>query len=66
MKSLSPFGSSNWSGDRMSGDMISGSGISGAGITDFNNLGSTGLQIRAGMSGGKRRRARRSSNRKRM
>jgi len=57
LKSLSPFGSSNWSGD--------GNGISGAGITDFNNDGSAGLQIRAGMSGGKRRRARSSRHRKR-
>ena len=62
--SLSPFGSSNWSGDGNSGN-----GISGAGITDFNNDGSVGLQIRAGMSGGKRRRSRgtrRKSSRKRM
>ena len=64
LKSLSPFGSSNWSGDGNSGN-----GISGAGITDFNNDGSVGLQIRAGMSGGKRRRSRgtrRKSSRKRM
>jgi len=52
MKSMSPFGSSKWTGDS-------------SGLTDFNKLGSTGLQIRAGMSGGKRRRARKSS-RKRM
>ena len=58
LKSLSPFGSSNWSGDGNSGN-----GISGAGITDFNKDGSAGLQIRAGMSGGKRRRAKSSSRR---
>jgi hypothetical protein len=45
-------GSANWSGD----------GISGAGITDFGS-GSTGLQIEAGMSGGKRRSRRRRSHR---
>ena len=64
LKSLSPFGSSNWSGDGNSGDGNSGDGISGAGITDFNKDGSVGLQIRAGMSGGKRRRSR-GSRRKR-
>ena len=54
MKSMSPFGSSKWSGDS-------------SGLTDFNKLGSTGLQIKAGMSGGKRRRSRSSKrHRKRM
>ena len=43
MPSLSP-GSANWNGD----------GISGAGVTDFGG-GSTGLQMEAGMSGGRRR-----------
>jgi len=53
MKSMSPFGSSKWSGDS-------------SGLTDFNKLGSTGVQLRAGMTGGKRRRSRSRSNRKRM
>ena len=53
IKSLSPFGSSKWSGDS-------------SGLTDFNKLGSTGVQLRAGMTGGKRRRSRSRSNRKRM
>ena len=53
MKSMSPFGSSKWSGDS-------------SGLTDFNKLGSTGVQLRAGMTGGKRRRTRSRSNRKRM
>jgi hypothetical protein len=53
MKSMSPFGSSKWTGDS-------------SGLTDFNKLGSTGVQIRAGMTGGKRRRPRSRSNRKRM
>jgi hypothetical protein len=45
-------GPANWSGD----------GISGAGITNFGS-GSTGLQIEAGMSGGKRRSRRRRGHR---
>lgn len=45
MKPLGESGSSSWNGD----------GISGAGITDFG-LGSVGLQMEAGMSGGRRRR----------
>jgi hypothetical protein len=53
MKSMSPFGSSKWSGDS-------------SGLTDFNKLGSTGVQLRAGMTGGKRRRTRSRTNRKRM
>ena len=53
MKSMSPFGSSKWSGDS-------------SGLTDFNKLGSTGVQLRAGMTGGKRRRTRNRTNRKRM
>ena len=53
MKSMSPFGSSKWTGDS-------------SGLTDFNKLGSTGVQLRAGMTGGKRRRTRSRSNRKRM
>lgn len=53
MKSMSPFGSSKWSGDS-------------SGLTDFNKLGSTGVQLRAGMTGGKRRRSRSRTNRKRM
>ena len=53
MKSMSPFGSSKWTGDS-------------SGLTDFNKLGSTGVQLRAGMIGGKRRRTRSRSNRKRM
>lgn len=47
MHTLSP-GDANWAGD----------GIAGAGITNFSQLGSTGLQIEAGMSGGRRRRHR--------
>lgn len=47
MRAAGEFGSSNWNGD----------GISGAGITDFG-LGSIGLQMEAGMSGGRRRRRR--------
>ena len=47
-------GPANWSGD----------GISGAGITNFGS-GSTGLQIEAGMSGGKRRSRRRGHSRRR-
>jgi hypothetical protein len=45
MQSLSPQGSAAWSGD----------GISGSGLTDFG-AGSVGLQMQAGMSGGRRRR----------
>ncbi len=45
MAPLSPQGAANWSGD----------GISGAGITDFG-AGSIGVQMQAGMSGGRRRR----------
>lgn len=45
MRAMSEAGSANWNGD----------GISGAGITDFG-LGSIGLQMEAGMSGGRRRR----------
>ena len=45
MVPLSPQGSANWSGD----------GISGAGITNFGS-GSVGVQMEAGMSGGRRRR----------
>ena len=45
MHQLSP-GDANWSGD---------GGISGAGITDFGNS-STDVQLRAGMSGGRRKR----------
>jgi hypothetical protein len=48
MRALSP-GDANWQGD----------GISGAGITNFGQMGSAGLQIEAGMSGGRRRRHRR-------
>ncbi len=44
MAPLSPQGSANWNGD----------GISGAGITDFGS-GSIGVQMEAGMSGGRRR-----------
>ena len=45
MQSLSPQGSAAWAGD----------GISGSGSTDFG-AGSVGLQMQAGMSGGRRRR----------
>lgn len=45
MASLSPPGDANWSGD----------GISGAGITNFGS-GSIGLQMEAGMTGGRHRR----------
>ena len=44
MAPLSPQGSASWNGD----------GISGAGITDFGS-GSIGVQMEAGMSGGRRR-----------
>ena len=44
MKAMSEAGAANWNGD----------GISGAGITDFG-AGSVGLQMEAGMSGGRRR-----------
>jgi hypothetical protein len=47
MAPLSPQGDANWNGD----------GISGAGITNFGS-GSTGVQIEAGMSGGRRHRRR--------
>ena len=46
MQSLSPQGSAAWAGD----------GISGSGSTDFG-AGSVGLQMQAGMSGGRRRRS---------
>jgi len=46
MQSLSPQGSASWAGD----------GISGSGLTDFG-AGSVGLQMQAGMSGGRRRRS---------
>jgi hypothetical protein len=45
MAPLSPQGSASWNGD----------GISGAGITNFGS-GSIGVQMEAGMSGGRRRR----------
>jgi hypothetical protein len=48
MKAMPSFGSASWNGE----------GISGAGVTDFNNQGSVGLQLEAGMSGGRRRRRR--------
>ena len=47
MRAMGDSGSANWNGD----------GISGAGITDFG-VGSIGLQMEAGMSGGRRRRRR--------
>jgi hypothetical protein len=46
MKAMPSFGSASWNGE----------GISGAGTTDFNSQGSVGLQLEAGMSGGRRRR----------
>jgi hypothetical protein len=49
-KPLDEPGSSNWAGDNLSGN-----GISGAGITDFG-AGSTDVQMRAAMAGGRRRR----------
>jgi hypothetical protein len=49
-KPLDEPGTANWSGDN-----LSGSGISGAGITDFGS-GSTDVQMRAAMAGGRRRR----------
>ncbi len=52
MQSLSPQGSASWAGD----------GISGSGLTDFG-AGSVGLQMQAGMSGGRRRRKVKSSRR---
>jgi hypothetical protein len=45
MRALSPEGSASWSGD----------GLNGTGLTNFGNS-SVGLQIQAGMSGGRRRR----------
>jgi len=48
---LDTSGSASWGGDNLSGS----GGISGAGITDFGG-GSTDVQMRAGMTGGKRRR----------
>ena len=45
MRAMSEAGSAMWNGD----------GISGAGITNFGQMGSTGLQMEAGMSGGRRR-----------
>ena len=49
-KPLDEPGLANWSGDN-----LSGSGISGAGITNFGS-GSTDVQMRAAMAGGRRRR----------
>jgi hypothetical protein len=49
-KPLDEPGIANWSGDN-----LSGSGISGAGITNFGS-GSTDVQMRAAMAGGRRRR----------
>jgi len=42
-------------GNSFSPSTFDGSGIDGAGITDFDSLGSVGVQIRAGMGGGRRR-----------
>jgi hypothetical protein len=49
-KQLDEPGTANWSGDN-----LSGSGISGAGITNFGS-GSTDVQMRAAMAGGRRHR----------
>lgn len=35
---------------------LSGDGIAGAGVTDFSDQGSNGVQLRAGLTGGRRRR----------
>ena len=50
--SLGSLGSASWGGDNLSGS----GGISGAGITDFGS-GSTDVQMRAAMAGGRRRRS---------
>ena len=55
MSALSPPGDANWSGD----------GISGAGITNFG-MGSTDVQMRAGLTGGRRRRRRTRRTRRHM
>lgn len=52
MKPFAEAGSAQWNGD----------GISGAGITDFG-LGSIGVQMEAGMSGGRRHKGRRRARR---
>ena len=49
MRGGSPYGNS------FSPSTFDGSGIDGQGITDYNSLGSVGVQMAAGMAGGRRR-----------